>query len=1111
MELGKSGKRSVITGLLCMGLFLGGCGMEKAGAADQSSETEAAVSEAAAGESTGNEFHMTVQDGFAEETADSEETKTIMIYMMGSDLEAGGAAATDDMQEMLEHQPDLDRVQVLICTGGSKKWHNGVPSDANMVYQLVEEGFSPVTEFTSKSMGEPEALTEFLEYGYENYPADTYNLIFWDHGNGPLEGYGKDILYDNDAMELTELRQALEDSPFGTDQKFSFIGFDACLMSSVELACMLSEYSEYLIASQEVEPSYGWDYSFLADAAEKTTEQLICEIVEGYLNYNEEYFQEHENVRSEVTLAAMDLSMTGLLEEQLNSMFEAAGRDMSGDYVSLAYDRVQTRAFGRASTGSEYDLVDVDALMTAMAGDYDQETAGIQELLEEMVVCNGSNTEESCGVSLYYPFYNKSYYRKSWGDEYGELGVLTDYADYLDKYSAIWLSTDMKDYFEGTLTAETDGNAAYTLQLTEEQAARYADGAYYILHRAYDSGNLYNLVYVSNGVTFENGKLTADYDGKAIYGTTDYGYSFIPLLRQWDTIDNETRYTAYPQFLGSYDQQYQDDEDTVSGRIHLSLNHESGEVTITDVVEPAEEEQTLASGKLSKIDMDEYAHAYFSIPMAYLTRDEEGRVLDFWDWEESTYHAWEDITLADGLHFSYEPLYDDGEEYYLMFRVTDVQGNVYCSEPLPLLKEEAPASEEGEAGTEISWEAGSSVEILNKDGVTLTLSLCEKKQSTPVWILQAENENPFKVQIDFADLTVNEEAYQYSGPYITVEAESTTVKEITGIAKLCSELGVDVPESLSFRYVLINRETDGYMEAPQLIRLELGDSVQPAMTYTAINGAKAQEQQLLDEDGLQILLKGFGNELAQGDNEYYTKNILLRVENTSSEEQTLSLLGAAVNGCYISEEFAVSLTLDTGQCSYLRDSTAVSLAELLEEKVTSVSYYFKIGDNCYACPVVLESDGVGNEAGSSEVSDEKSVSTLYSDLRDQETVYEDDAVQIYRGNLVPNDFGSVNLNFWLENQSEEFLSFQLKSLETSEGVLVDDDNEEEGRESWYRHYGNVLLPAHTWTQIQIPMESGQMPDSAELSYEWLRQGTDEILGTSGILSVELEENNENEE
>ena len=43
-----------------------------------------------------------------------------------------------------------------------------------------------------------------------------------------------------------------------------WIGFDACLMSSVETAFMCAPYAEYMIASQEVEPGSGWNYAFLS-------------------------------------------------------------------------------------------------------------------------------------------------------------------------------------------------------------------------------------------------------------------------------------------------------------------------------------------------------------------------------------------------------------------------------------------------------------------------------------------------------------------------------------------------------------------------------------------------------------------------------------------------------------------------------------------------------------------------------------------------------------------------------------------------------------------------------------------------------------------------------
>lgn len=48
-------------------------------------------------------------------------------------------------------------------------------------------------------MGEPENLTRFLSYAAQNYPADRFGLILWDHGNGPLIGYGMDKQYGNDS------------------------------------------------------------------------------------------------------------------------------------------------------------------------------------------------------------------------------------------------------------------------------------------------------------------------------------------------------------------------------------------------------------------------------------------------------------------------------------------------------------------------------------------------------------------------------------------------------------------------------------------------------------------------------------------------------------------------------------------------------------------------------------------------------------------------------------------------------------------------------------------------------------------------------------------------
>lgn len=63
-------------------------------------------------------------------------------------------------------------------------------------------------------MGNPNTLVDFINYAYKNYKAEKYSLILWDHGGGPIYGYGYDEYNKLDSLTLIELKDALEHSPF---------------------------------------------------------------------------------------------------------------------------------------------------------------------------------------------------------------------------------------------------------------------------------------------------------------------------------------------------------------------------------------------------------------------------------------------------------------------------------------------------------------------------------------------------------------------------------------------------------------------------------------------------------------------------------------------------------------------------------------------------------------------------------------------------------------------------------------------------------------------------------------------------------------------------------
>jgi hypothetical protein len=104
-------------------------------------------------------------------------------------------------------------------------------------------------------MTKPDTLSGFIQWCAQNFPANRNMLIFWDHGGGSVSGYG----YDQKFPRPVPCPWAGIDTALAAGGvKFDFIGFDACLMATMETALMTSQYADYLIGSEETEPGVGW-------------------------------------------------------------------------------------------------------------------------------------------------------------------------------------------------------------------------------------------------------------------------------------------------------------------------------------------------------------------------------------------------------------------------------------------------------------------------------------------------------------------------------------------------------------------------------------------------------------------------------------------------------------------------------------------------------------------------------------------------------------------------------------------------------------------------------------------------------------------------------------
>ncbi len=428
------------------------------------------------------------------ETAESlpgveDETVTLMVYMVGSNLESDYGAATADMTEIMASGVDTSRCSVLIFTGGSTRWFSNVPSSCNSIYLLDDVGLHKIYNTDGVvDMGEADTLSEFLRFGYNEYPADHYALILWDHGGGPMGGFGidynfTDIYGNGDCLYADELKEALNESPFGGSVRFDWVGYDACLMAGIETASIWADYADYLIASEESEESYGWDYSFLSILNETVDpEEIGRAAVEAFGDFYEGIRTWYNN--PDYTLSCLDLSRVSDVTDSLSALSAAMARDVSesfDNYITLANIRKEVTRFSPYIDPS-FDLVDLGDLADRMSALYPDLASDLSESVSDMVVC--SRTSEylsgATGVSIYYPYNDKTDYLSWEADYYETLGMPENYLEYLADFSDNWT----QEGIYSALQAETEvvsSEDEVVIQLSNEQLATLSEATYTVM------------------------------------------------------------------------------------------------------------------------------------------------------------------------------------------------------------------------------------------------------------------------------------------------------------------------------------------------------------------------------------------------------------------------------------------------------------------------------------------------------------------------------------------------------------------------------------------------------------------------------------------------------
>ena len=640
--------------LICMGLFLTGCRMSPENRNKQvAGETEIAAD--------------TVSE-------------VLMVYMVGSDLESNNGLASLDIKEMCDSRFQESNLKVLVCTGGAAYWWNeDIPENECAVFELhLDEDLEKMCTLDSKNMAESATLTEFMDYVYDNYHADYYSMVFWNHGGGAVLGYGEDENYNYDTLSLYEMDTAFSESKFASSQKkLEWIGFDACLMGMLEVANVFSSYADFLVASEGMEAGDGWDYSFLAALSEGKHydgEAVGKEIIDTY----SAYYDDFENYQPEYTLSCMDLSKCDEVIVCFEEFIEAASDELrSGHYSILAKSRDRIKSFGIISETECYDTVDLLDFADHFKNAFPEEAKNLEQAIRNMVVYKRENVAGANGIAVYFPYHNKAY-AAIWVEEYGKIGFSAVYTDFVREFTDSLSGKNMTEWDiaeDGPIADETKTDTYYVM-LNEDQIANFAraklsiweqvengeEGSYVLWMNSSETlleedGRLWSFMEQKRFIIGDSSGHSADCSAIEIERTDTYAVYEINLLTQY--FDEDTFENSMERVI-----------------LQVRVDGEYSKGVITGIYH-SQEEQASRLPEKAVFDMKQGMDIN---PIAFVRNikmDEEGNVTPFAEWENKS-SLFDGFTLDGDLTVSLVDMEESVEKNYVFF-VTDTQGNTYVS------------------------------------------------------------------------------------------------------------------------------------------------------------------------------------------------------------------------------------------------------------------------------------------------------------------------------------------------------------------------------------------------------------------------------------------------
>jgi len=605
---------------------------------------------------------------------DGNYTRTIMIYMVGSNLETQSGLGTVDLESIDYNKMDNENINVVLIAGGTEEWDNDyIDPDETSIYELTKNGYKKVKTQNIRNMGSSQVFSDFLNYVYDNYETDKYDLIFWNHG-GAIDGSEYDDL-SGDNLSLEEMKKGLSNSKFNKDNKLEAIMFRTCLNGTIEVASTFKDYSEYLVASEEV--TYGFRLASVLNFVNEievtdTGYDVSLKFVESYKNQISKLKKYNKSEYIYSTYSVVDLSKMDALISSLNEF--VSDINVSSNYKEISKVRSSLHQYAYTHSGQpDYDMVDLYNLVDGLKHLSPDKGAKVLENLEMAILYNWATNSNSRGMSIYFPYNGKSKNIEYFLDIYSDIDSLDEYNDFISGfYLTQSTSNKTHSFTSNNVNILNNNNVTYdfSLELTEDQLSDYVRAEYFVF---LDKGDGYYWpVYRGKDVDLNGNILGASINGNHLKIVDDDVEYVVPLFETYNG-DDYIKYNTYV-VLQDLSSSSISEWKVESAELSLVLDKNTNEVKVDTVLldEAGDMPNTIA------LDLNEYQYISFGSTSRKLL-DENGNI-DVELYLDSSNGIYEgvEITVDEVNNFKLSS-FDDDNSYYATFIIYDVNNNSYYS------------------------------------------------------------------------------------------------------------------------------------------------------------------------------------------------------------------------------------------------------------------------------------------------------------------------------------------------------------------------------------------------------------------------------------------------